>query len=147
MAWDNPEVSADASTMINELIDRKKKMDGYKRWQFICTMGMLSLLLVCSYYFYNRVLMPSRSVWDIIDTFAANRLVVSAFVLLVTVYCLMSFFAKKYLEQKGKYDALRAEIIVFFQYGPWSKTKGTAIHDLISRELKELFDINLTYKS
>jgi hypothetical protein len=81
-----------------------------------------------------------------IITLLFSRNVLLLILFIVTSYILMIHLAKKFTKQKGKYESLRMEAIDHL-YSSWVKAKSSNTKDIISEEMKEKYDINLTYKS
>ncbi|CAG7612562.1 hypothetical protein PAESOLCIP111_01546 [Paenibacillus solanacearum] len=141
------DVSEDIQAILKELIDRKQKLDRYKRLKVGFAWAAACLFLFFSYSFYNEVLVPSQNnMITVLASFGNNKLLFFMLLGLISSYYMMNYFTTQYDKQKAKYDLLRAEMIDYFMF-PRSSSKYAAMREAISRQLKEKHDINISFKN
>lgn len=146
MVWNQLDVSEDTRKMLNELVVRKKKMERLKLLKNGFSWITMLACLYFAYYFYIHILQPSHN--DMMKVLAVlfNGGNLALLLFAVTSFLLMNSYTKAYTKHKAKYESLRAEAIEFM-YVTWVQTKNSIVKDAISKDLKETYDINLTYKS
>jgi hypothetical protein len=146
MIWMKLNLSEDTINILNELVVRKKRLDRYKQLRLAFTLATMVLLAFFSLYFYRYVLMPSNKNMFQILIALTDKMFLFTLTGLAVSFMLMSSYTELYNKHKIKYDLLRAETIDLF-FDPWGISKNAAVRDTISKDLKETYDINISFKS
>jgi hypothetical protein len=147
MIWHELDLSDDAKKTLDEIMERKKKLDDLVRnmnWHYFITLGSLVLFI---FSFYNSIIRDSNGiVLDMIAKMSGNFLVLSFLVLFITFYAFTRNVTKKVTTAKSKLEALRVETIDRFK-ADWQKNMKSETRDAISAEMMEVCNVNLTFKS
>ena len=146
MVWNEMDVSEDTKRILNELVKRKNKMENAKLLRNVCSALSIVIGGFVFYYTYEALFVHFHGeVTQVLNKVFEEKSLTLIF-LLTTSILFMNTYSKQHTKHKNKYEALRTETIGHLQ-SHWLKNMNTYERDLISKEMKEKYDINLAYKS
>lgn len=147
MDWEHVDISEDTKTILKELVERKKKLNHVTMMKNMYTAVTLIVVAFSVYYFYRFLLVPSKNdMLKLVGMFSGNAANLLLLAALVTLYIVTNNYMKTYSKQKSKYETLRIEAIDHF-HSTWIKAKSSTIRDVISKHLKDTYNINLSFKN
>ncbi|WP_409344080.1 DUF2663 family protein [Paenibacillus sp. MBLB4367] len=147
MDWESVDISEDTKTILNELVERKVKLDHITKMKNLYSGITLFIVAVSVYYFYRYLLLPSNNdMLKLVGLFSGNAAHLFLLAALATLYIVTNNYMKSYGKQKSKYETLRIEAIDHL-HSTWVKSKSSAIRDIISKHLKDKHNINVSHKS
>ena len=133
--WKREGFSEKAVRMLEELVKRKGKFDKYKK----TTDVFLFLLALMGIYL-------ALLLFQVINVpYMETQMIILGFIL-IFLYLGNGIRQKEQKKKKDKFDKLRAEVIESADKY-WSKKYGDTTINKLVKEMKEVYDINISYKS
>lgn len=139
--WEELHLSENTKTMLNALVERKKKWDSFKTKSRWCS--WISLL-GSTWVVYSYLRISSSSNMAFVFRQLTERRFVWAAVITGGAVMALTHFAKKTKEAKDKYEKLRSETIAHLDTR-WTKSDLADRRDQVSRIMKEKHGINVSF--
>ncbi|APH04569.1 DUF2663 family protein [Bacillus weihaiensis] len=133
--------------MLNNLVDRKRKFDGYKDKCFKAQLFTFTILIGFLVYLYVYIIQPSGGrIEFVISSIFDGELHLFIVLLIVAGYATAKYYKKKEDKAEKEFHALRCEVIsksseLWPQPTRWEKR-----HDVFAM-MKNEYDINLFHES
>ncbi|NEW07703.1 DUF2663 family protein [Paenibacillus sp. SYP-B3998] len=147
MKWSELNLSEDTSKMLDELQERKIKLDKLRSSLPIYVMVAACLCVYFTLIFYRTILISSGgNVMAMLDMLLANRYMVFSLLGCITFVMMMRNVMSKIETAKKKYENLRVETIDKLDHSCLINSDSQT-RDQVSSLMKVKHDINLVYKN
>lgn len=142
--WHQMNISYDIKMMLDKLKVRKREMD----WAKLCRAFFMIATLISTFfalkYFNDAILGQTYSNAPAI----LSRLTETRFIVLLSLIAFSTgnfqYFSNRYKKKKEKYDNLRAETVQRLRV-TWTASSLADKRDIISREMKSKYNINISF--
>ncbi|UUZ79576.1 YpbF family protein [Paenibacillus sp. P26] len=147
MDWSDVEATDVTKALIEELVERKQKLDRINRYKNAALIVSSVTLLIIVYYLFRMTHLPGNNdMMRSLHVVTGSHSNLVLFTSWIALYAVTLNLIQMHTKHKAKYEALRTEAIDYM-LSPWIKTKSSTQKDLIAAKLKKLHNININYKN
>ncbi|MCZ8517020.1 DUF2663 family protein [Paenibacillus filicis] len=147
MPWNSLEISQDAKSILNELRNRKRKMDDLQSKAIVYSVGAVFFLLIYFFGFDKLILKPTNGNVRLMLEILPKTFILHILLIISLVSVFISIDAtKKYKKMKDKVEKLRTEIADKL-WAPWVKTNMSQMRDKLTQQIKEETNLDIFMNS